>query len=418
MARDLYVASWEQAGGSAWVARHGLSSAGYQSAFDENIRQGYRLTCVSGYTNGSGQERYAAIWDKSSGGQWVARHGMTSAGYQQEFNTHVGNGYRLKLVNGYAVGGQDRYAAIWEKLDGPAWVARHGMTSSGYQQEFNTHVGAGHRLRWVSTYVVGGQDRYAAIWDKSAGPSWTARHGQSESGFRATCQQLAAQGYDLICAGAAFVDGADRYAGLWELKRLTSTAHHGMTSGTYQSKFEDLVAAGNRLRFVTGYLGDDPVDVVLRFAMPQQEQGNWCWAATSVGVSRHYVPNSAWQQCQVANLQIGRNDCCDAGATGPCNIYGSLSDGLQRVGHFASSSGGTQSFAQVEAQLLQGRPLGIRTAWSGGGAHFICATGTEDDEFVHVSDCGSGTTSLVDYDVLLTSYRGSGTWTHSYFTQP
>jgi hypothetical protein len=418
MARDLYVASWEKAGGPAWVARHGLTSAGYQAAFDQFVAQGYRLRCVSGYTDGSGAERYAGLWDKSTGGAWVARHGMTAAQYQAEFDAHIGQGYRLKLVNGHAAGGQAIYAAIWEKDSGPAFIARHGMTSSAYQTEFNTHIAAGFRLRWVSVYAIGGQDRYAAIWDKGTGAAWVAHHGQSETAFRTTSVQLAAQGYDLICAGAATVGSGDLYAGLWEKNAVASVAHHGMTSGTYQLKFEQQVAQGFRLRFVAGYSGVDPVDVVLRFTMQQQQQSNWCWAATSVSIDHFYNSASTSTQCSVANAQIGRTDCCGTGATGPCNIYGFLDDALSRVGRFASSTGSTTSFADTEAQLLLGRPLGIRVAWSGGGAHFVAATGTEDDSFVYVSDCGSGTTSLVDYATLKTAYRGSGTWTNSYFTQP
>jgi len=46
---------------------------------------------------------------------WQARHGLTSTEYQATFNQLVAEGYRLELVNGYSVGGQDRIAAIWTK---------------------------------------------------------------------------------------------------------------------------------------------------------------------------------------------------------------------------------------------------------------------------------------------------------------
>ena len=36
---------------------------------------------------------------------WVARHGMTSAQYQSECNKYVGQGYRLTDVSGYGVKG-------------------------------------------------------------------------------------------------------------------------------------------------------------------------------------------------------------------------------------------------------------------------------------------------------------------------
>jgi hypothetical protein len=55
-------------------------------------------------------------------------------------------------VSGYSVSGQDLYAAIWEKISGPAFVARHGMTSQLYQQEFDKLSSAGFRLTLVDAY--------------------------------------------------------------------------------------------------------------------------------------------------------------------------------------------------------------------------------------------------------------------------
>jgi hypothetical protein len=46
----------------------------------------------------------------------------------------------------------DSYAAIWEQRQGPAWVARHGLTSAQYQQAFEDLVGQGFRLVQVSGY--------------------------------------------------------------------------------------------------------------------------------------------------------------------------------------------------------------------------------------------------------------------------
>ena len=161
MARDLFVASWDKGPATPWVARHGLSSGDYQSAFDDFTAQGFRLRSISGYESG-GKDRYAAIWDKRAGGPWAARHGLSSGDYQHAFDDFSHKGYRLRFVNGYGVGGQDRYAAYWEKIDGPAWVARHGLSSADYQKAFDEFVGQGYRLTWVSIYAAGGQVRIAS----------------------------------------------------------------------------------------------------------------------------------------------------------------------------------------------------------------------------------------------------------------
>jgi hypothetical protein len=174
---------------------------------------------------------------------------------------------------------------------------------------------------------------------------------------------------------------------------------------------------GYRPAVVSTYTGTEPVDSVLRFTMQRQEQDNWCWAATSVSIAKFYDPSSNWTQCAMANGQLGRNDCCGAGASGPCNVYGFLDGSLQRAGHLDHVTGGTTSYGGVLEEMLARRPLGIRVAWSGGGAHFVAATGVEEGDMVVVSDCGSGTTSVVAYDTLRTAYSGSGSWTHSYFTK-
>ena len=181
--QDRYSAIWEKRPSPAFVARHGLDSNAYQQAFDDNVRQGFRLKVVSGYEV-AGQARYAAIWDKSQGPAFVARHGLNSQQYQQAFDQLVRQGFRLKLVNGYSVAGQELFAAIWEQDGGPAFVARHGLTSQQYQTAFDDNVRQGFNLVWVSCYRHGNEERYAAIWEKSSAPAWVARHGINSAAYQ------------------------------------------------------------------------------------------------------------------------------------------------------------------------------------------------------------------------------------------
>jgi Astacin (Peptidase family M12A)/Bacterial tandem repeat domain 1 len=210
-----FAAVWEHVSGPAWVARHNMTSSTYQTYFNTYTSQGYRLQWVSGYTVG-GITYYAAIWDKAPGGAWVAFHGMTSSDYQTKFNTYLGLGYRLKMVNGYNVSGSARFAAIWEKVSGPSWVARHNMTSSTYQTYFNTYTSQGYRLVHVSGYSVGGVAYYAALWDKSSGPSWGARHGMSSTSFQSYINSFINSGYKVSDVSGYSINGVPYYAALWE----------------------------------------------------------------------------------------------------------------------------------------------------------------------------------------------------------
>ena len=155
----------------------------------------------------------------------------------------------------------------------------------------------------------------------------------------------------------------------------------------------------------------------LDFAMQHQQQTNWCWAAVATSVALFYDPASTWTQCTVANGELNRNDCCGAGASGPCNVYGFLDSSLTRVGHLDHMTGSSSTFAQVQTEITAGRPLCARTAWSGGGAHFLAIIGYRLlDEMLAVDDPWYGK-SDVSYATFNSSYQGSGSWTHSYFTR-
>jgi len=239
--------------GGRWVARHGLTGSEYQTEFETHVGNGYRLTDVSGY-GVDGEARYAAIWEQTGGPPWIARHGLTGSQYQQVVNKFVDRGYRLSHVSGYSVDDQSRYAAIMEKGGGPAWVARHGLSSSEYQNEFETHVDNGYRLVHVSGHGVDGEARYAAIWEKTGGPAWVARHDMSASAYQRAFDNLVEKGYRLSHVSGFSVDGEPRFAAIWERSNGPGwVARHGLSADEYQDEFDELAYQGYRPVDVSGY---------------------------------------------------------------------------------------------------------------------------------------------------------------------
>ena len=241
-------------------ARHGLTSSEYQTEFNKIVSQGFRLKQVSGYASPSGnQDMYAAIWVKNDDGRaWVAQHGMTSSSYQQAFDKHTGNGFRLVQVSGYGVGGQARYAAIWEsRAGGGEWVAKHGLSSDQYQEAFDKYTKSpyNYRLTCVSGYTVNGKDNYAAIWEKNDGRAWYARHGMTSSSYQKYFNQYTSQGFRLTKVSGYQLEGSARYAAIWEkVSGPSYQARHGLSEVDYQAAFDNLHSRGYDLEYVDGYL--------------------------------------------------------------------------------------------------------------------------------------------------------------------
>lgn len=248
-------------GSVPWQARHGMTSSQYQTTFDELVKENYRLTCVSGYSINN-DPRFAAIWEQSPGPDWVARHGMTSDAYQEQFNLLVGQGYRLVLVDGYTISGEAQFAAIWDKSSGPAWVARHNLTSSQFQQAFDNYVSQGYRLKIVSGYAQGNVAYYAALWEQSGtNVTWVARDGMTSSDYQNFFNTYVADGYRLLLVSGYVVNNVDYYAAIWDKSPSGPwVARHGLTSEGYQTEFNKWVGQGYRLTVVSGYTLDSDQD--------------------------------------------------------------------------------------------------------------------------------------------------------------
>lgn len=154
----------------------------------------------------------------------------------------------------------------------------------------------------------------------------------------------------------------------------------------------------------------------LNLTMQTQQQSNWCWAAVAVSINLFYKPASTWTQCSVANAELGQTACCSDGSSPSCNQPWYLDKALTRVGDLTNVTSGTVPFVGISAEIMGGRPLGVRIGWAGGGGHFVAVSGfSASDQHVVVVDPIYGR-SVVPVATLVNGYQGSGSWTHSYYT--
>ena len=110
-----YVAVWHAR--PAWLRTHlrALSSSvSYQSVFDAETNLPFfrpRLLSVA-------EDRsIAAVFCNDVVGNWVARHGLTSGQYQQEFDADIANGLMPICVSAGGTGAGPRFAAIFAERD-------------------------------------------------------------------------------------------------------------------------------------------------------------------------------------------------------------------------------------------------------------------------------------------------------------
>ena len=248
-----FAAIFERSNGNAIVARHGIDSQTHQSQFNILTQLGYRPTWVNGYSEGIGT-RFNAVWEQRQGPAWVARHDLTDQAFQTAFDDLTRQGYRPRCISGYAENGQARYAAIWEKVEGPQWQARHGLSRSQYQQTFDQMAADSFSPMQVSGYRVGIDVRFAAIWERRPGLDWVGRHALTGSEYQSAFNQNLEAGYHLVSVCGYSDTGIARYAAIWHRDPPADwQAKHAIDAAGYQKSFDDLVQQGFRPVVISGY---------------------------------------------------------------------------------------------------------------------------------------------------------------------
>jgi Papain-like cysteine protease AvrRpt2 len=168
---------------------------------------------------------------------------------------------------------------------------------------------------------------------------------------------------------------------------------------------------------------------ILPTFMQYQQQSNWCWSAcgTSVGL---FFETGNWTQCGTATALIRGTscykgqplDCCKSPSS--CNCYGYLDASLKYTLTFNSMLSGKYDANNIQTQINMGRPVCVRVAWTGGGAHFLAITGysypntsSPSNFTIYLQDPIYGSSSML-LSNFPSKYHGGGTWTTTFLTQP
>jgi CubicO group peptidase (beta-lactamase class C family) len=235
-------------------AYHGVTGAQHQTKFNDLSSHGYRMISLSVYGNPA-DARYAAVWVQRAGSAWVAVHGVDSAGYQSFFNNWTAKGFVPVIVSATGASNNAIFAALFEQGVSGASMARHGMTSgpegnAGTFQNLNkTARNQKMILRSVAIYGTQNDRRYAAVWHSNPGyVKWHVHPSDTGASYQTAFNaETQLPGYQLASYRPAYVALSDdqMYCSVFKDDVVGAwVARHGLTSAAYQTEFDTQNAAG------------------------------------------------------------------------------------------------------------------------------------------------------------------------------
>ncbi len=241
--------------GHAEVAKHGISENLFQTEFDKIWTCGYYPIWIDGYDAG-GKTYFNAIFRPSDGVQWVARHGLSGSQYQDEFNKWGKEGYNLLNVDSYLDNGQIRYAAVWKK-DNRSTMAYHGQPLSWHESNFKKNSDAGWVPVIISCVTSGGQIYVTALWEKKNTGGFYVRPVMTLQQYKDYFKDYTdKQGFKLVYLNGYTQNGQPRLSGIWYKNAPgynSWQAKHFLTASGYQTEFNNWTGQNYLTRVVTGY---------------------------------------------------------------------------------------------------------------------------------------------------------------------
>lgn len=209
----FFNAVFRPKGGVQWSAVHNLNGNQYQDEFDKRKAQGYRLKHVDSYLSGN-QILYAAIFVKD-GAQVAAYHGLSAADHQKKIDELTAGPWRPKVISVVSIGGNRSYTALYESGSVGGWEAKSFLTPAEYQNLFDENKQKGRQLAYLNAYEYQGQPRFSAIWNSATQGAFKARHDLSGSAYQQEWES-ALKGGMLTRAVTGYADdGVAKYAAVW-----------------------------------------------------------------------------------------------------------------------------------------------------------------------------------------------------------
>lgn len=202
----------------AWASRRDLSNGEAAEFFDQYRNQNYIITDVDAYPVGSGFQ-YAMIWEENREHRaWAEWRNLSSSAYHAKWEEYRDRGFRPSGVEAYSNAGSPLFAGIWVKnLENLGWYSFRGLTSTQYANEYTAKKEEGMRLVDMEAYQTPDGLRYAVIWYQNRdGIDWVHHWNLNREDYQQKINELGAAGYRVVDFESYQVGGNQRYAAIWQ----------------------------------------------------------------------------------------------------------------------------------------------------------------------------------------------------------
>jgi CubicO group peptidase (beta-lactamase class C family) len=241
-AAPLYAAVWVQRAGPAFVGIHGAPTAQFQTFFDTWSAQGFSPVLLTA-TGPADDPVFASIMELSGTGVSLTRHllGTGSADDSGTIEYWLGqartNNWIPRCIAPYGTADNRRFAIVLDpNPDRELWSAAGwwGENATDYQARFTAQ-----NQQWARPGIVsvGPDASFTSVFRADGIGDWVARHNMTSAGYQEQANALVPQGYFPVSVQAGGPAANTRFAALFATRDTPAPRAYTRT-GTDVAAFE------------------------------------------------------------------------------------------------------------------------------------------------------------------------------------
>ncbi len=197
-----------------WAFVPQLTISQFADDFNDRISDNILIDIEVNKVNG--QPLISSIWQQNLDARNSANHiNLTSSQFNEKSVQYGNNGFRLIDQESYLVRGQQYYAATWlENLEEHEWAAHYNLTSADFSNRLNQYH-AEYILTDMEAYPVGISTRYSGSWIANEhNLQWFLHRDRTSTEF-ANDVSAYEHLYRIHDIESYQVNGQQRYAAIW-----------------------------------------------------------------------------------------------------------------------------------------------------------------------------------------------------------
>lgn len=163
-----YAAIFIQNRPGQWLAHHDLTFDQHIAVLQQAKQLDLSPVNVSVVSAG-GERRYTVLYRSDSIGAWEVKSRIAESDYQRHFDENVAAGRTPVYLSEYVHNGRPFLSAVFAEGPGGSVSARHGLSAAQYQAEYDRARADGLLTRVVTSFDgARSQHRWAAVWRGTA----------------------------------------------------------------------------------------------------------------------------------------------------------------------------------------------------------------------------------------------------------